>query len=401
MALTLESLPVELITAIMEELDVESLVMVSYLSHRLHTIASDPSLNPWRVPIIRNLTSGTYEECMKHLSVRSTVPRQNWIEILSIARPAFLLFEATLPNLKEDVWKECFKRRFLPGWQKWKRDSSWREASLLLTCFLGSPSLQFNRNRALIRVWHRSQTTCTTDEAWTTYIVLNRNGSANELAVSSRNFNPLTVFHDMKLQCNLAHLQTHVRLVVQLADVRIIALGVLNRPRGTFTVNHNARLFLHPPGIEITEPVDDETRDDSPGRRLSISSHAGTIHSVSSDPASPSTQHERLTHPMPSPSHANYPLHTPSGEDKRWIGSGALEEGGQLWVGPLMLTAQITGPQTNTHWADGPQFQDLDLVLGSGRSQYSSFTWADLAAVAPWMDERITKKIDGPGLGNQ
>lgn len=285
-----------------------------------------------------------------------------------------------------------FAWRFLPGWQKWKRDSSWREVY----------------KRALIRVWHRSQTTCTTDEAWTTYIVLNRNGSANELAVSSRNFNPLTVFHDMKLQCNLAHLQTHVRLVVQLADVRIIALGVLNRPRGTFTVNHNARLFLHPPGIEITEPVDDETRDDSPGRRLSISSHASTTHSVSSDPASPTSpvfhaqpRYERLTHPMPSPSHANYPLHTPSGEDKRWIGSGTLEEGGQLWVGPLMLTAQITGLQTNTHWADGPQFQDLDLVLGSGRSQYSSFTWADLAAVAPWMDERLTKKIDGPGLGNQ
>ena len=35
-----------------------------------------------------------------------------------------------------------------------------------------------------------------------------------------------------------------------------------------------------------------------------------------------------------------------------------------------------------------------------GRQQYSSFTWEDLLAVAPWMDERITKKIDGAGLGH-
>ena len=40
------------------------------------------------------------------------------------------------------------------------------------------------------------------------------------------------------------------QLVVELADVRIIALGVLNKPRGSTSVNANARLLLHPPGIE-------------------------------------------------------------------------------------------------------------------------------------------------------
>lgn len=30
------------------------------------------------------------------------------------------------------------------------------------------------------------------------YIVLNRNGSANELEASSRSFNPLAIFNDMK-----------------------------------------------------------------------------------------------------------------------------------------------------------------------------------------------------------
>ena len=37
--------------------------------------------------------------------------------------------------------------------------------------------------------------------------------------------------------------------MVELADVRIIALGVLNKPRGSTTVNTTARDFLHPPGI--------------------------------------------------------------------------------------------------------------------------------------------------------
>jgi hypothetical protein len=127
MPITLESLPVEPITAILEELDLASLVIVSSLSRRLHSIASDRSLNPWRTPILRNLHRGTYERSLRHLSVLTMVPRQNWIDILSRAQPRFLLFEATLPNVKEADWQECFRRRFLPGWQKWKRESSWQE----------------------------------------------------------------------------------------------------------------------------------------------------------------------------------------------------------------------------------------------------------------------------------
>ena len=63
------------------------------------------------------------------------------------------------------------------------------------------------------------------------YIVINKNGSANELEASSRNYNPLAIFNDMKyaeycslhlstfssddalrLQSNLAHLETHIRV---------------------------------------------------------------------------------------------------------------------------------------------------------------------------------------------
>ena len=46
--------------------------------------------------------------------------------------------------------------------------------------------------------------------------------------------------------------------------------------------------------------------------------------------------YRRLTHPLPSPCHANYPLYTPGGEDKRWIGNEELEENGRQWVGPML-----------------------------------------------------------------
>ena len=128
----LDSLPVELVAEIFSYLDLRSLVIVSYLSKSLHTIASDPSLNPWRKPILCNLRSSVYELSLKHLSVRTIVPRQNWIEILSLARASFILFEATLPNLTSSEWEECFARRFLPGWRKWKKDGTWKEAFLKL-----------------------------------------------------------------------------------------------------------------------------------------------------------------------------------------------------------------------------------------------------------------------------
>ena len=35
-----------------------------------------------------------------------------------------------------------------------------------------------------------------------------------------------------------------------------------------------------------------------------------------------------------------------------------------------------------------------------GTQQYASFDWNDLWAIAPWMQEVITKKLNGAGLGN-
>ncbi|KAJ3484105.1 hypothetical protein NLI96_g5852 [Meripilus lineatus] len=384
-----DKLPVELIADILGELDLGSLIVVSYLSKRLLAIASEPSLNPWRTPIRRNLhaTEDTsYDPHLKNLSVRRSVPRQNWVEILSIAKAHWLLYEATIPNLKATEWEECFKRRFLPGWQKWKKEGSWKEVFM----------------KMLHRSEHRTHSSCTADEAWTKYVILNRNGSANELEASSRTFNPMQIFNEHKLQSNLAHLETHIRLVVEFADVRIIALGVLHKPRSSFILNRNARIFLHPPGVEKDESEREAEADEWQSARSSVGSDfSQTI----AEPA-PATRtygdvrqvYRRLVHPLPTPVHCNYPFYTPSGEDKRWFGFGEDEEGGKQWVGGLMITAQLVGPRTKEPFTEGPRLQDLDLVNGPNRVQFASFNFNDLEAIAPWLE--LTKKIEGPGLGN-
>ncbi|PFH51290.1 hypothetical protein AMATHDRAFT_75022 [Amanita thiersii Skay4041] len=369
----LNSLPSELIAEILGNLDLASLITTSYLSRRFHTIVSDSSLNPWRPPILRNLRLAIYEDSLKHLSIRSIVPRHNWIEILSLARPTFILFEATLPNLKASEWEECFSRRFLPGWKKWKRDGSWKEAFLKL----------------LYRVWHRSVTYCSSDEAWTKFIVLNRNGSANELEASSRNFNPFIIFNDIKLQTGLGHLETQIRVVVQLADVRILAFGTLSK-RTRLSVNPNAHGFLHPPGIEkdndqIQHPYLQSNDLINDYGVYPSQSRAGTSLNHPRDPV----LYTRLRYPLPALIHENYPFYTPGGGDNRWFGSGEVEEDGLQWVGRMLIVAQILGSNDGTAGQESEQ----------GRQQYASITWRDLWAIAPWLEERVTKKINGPGLG--
>ncbi|KAJ7498687.1 hypothetical protein FB451DRAFT_1202719 [Mycena latifolia] len=352
----IESLPVELIAKIIGELDIPDVIKMSQLSRRLKLVASDAVLNVWRFPILRHLHSNEYE-ALKNLSVYMSVPRHNWVAILALGRASFILFEATLPNLKEAEWEEAFKTRFLPSWKRWRKDGTWKAAFL----------------RVLHQTWHRSCTSCTANEAWTKYIVLNRNGSANLLEASSRNFNPLTVLHDMRTQQNMHHLEMRAGLVVQFSDVRVLALGTLNQPRSPLTVNLNAKAFLHPPGIDC----------DNNG---AFSPLAAPIYSC-------------LRYPLPAQTHANYPLYTPGGTDKRWIITKESEESGLQWVGGLMIVAQILGPGVNDVAHDWPPLQDHDLVVGSGRQQYASFTWDDLWAIAPWLEEKITRQIDGPGLG--
>ena len=118
---------------------------VSGLSRRLREIISDPVLNPWRRPILRRLCRGEYGTDLANLSLRMIVPKHNWVEIVSKAHPEFLLFEATVPNLNEHEWDECFRRRFLPSWAYCKKSSNWRTAFH-----------KYVQGREYLRVWHHS-----------------------------------------------------------------------------------------------------------------------------------------------------------------------------------------------------------------------------------------------------
>jgi hypothetical protein len=143
-----------------------------------------------------------------------------------------------------------------------------------------------------------------------------------------------------------------MQLVVEFADVRILAFGVLNKARTMF-LNSNAHAFLHPPGIEREILLDASRETDTSigssdkiqdldvkniySRRLSwvLPSALTYVSMIEFLPMFP--KYSRLTRPIPSSSHTLYPFHTPGGGDKRWIGSRELEEDGLQWVGGLMF----------------------------------------------------------------
>ncbi|CAK5262843.1 unnamed protein product, partial [Mycena citricolor] len=352
----IEGLPVELIGKIVGDLSLDDALKISQLSRRLRAVSSDPVLNVWRPCILRNLKASTYETAFKTLSVHTVVPRHNWLEILSLGRAAYLLFDAVLPNLPDAEWEEAFKRRFLTSWASAyhkKAHTTWKSAFL----------------RVLQYTWHRSTTTCSVNEAWTKYILLNRNGTANYLEGSSRGFSPFAIFEETRTQQNLLHLPMRVRVLVEFSDARVLVLGTLNRPRSSLSVNANAKLLLQPPGIR-------------PG--------GSTLSNL---------DYSRIRYPLPAESFFNYPFYTSGGSDRRWLAPGDAD---MEWVGSVMLVAQIITRDSNddaTVSVDDDEFEDLDFILGPGRNQYASFTWEDLWTVAPWIRESISKEIDGAGLG--
>ena len=117
----LDDLPVELLADIFSLTDLACLIILSQVSAQIRAVISDPVLNPWRAPLHRALRDGPdYPPEMRSLGARPIVPQQNFIEILSLATPDFLLLDATLPNLKQKDWAESFNRRFLPSWRKAK-----------------------------------------------------------------------------------------------------------------------------------------------------------------------------------------------------------------------------------------------------------------------------------------
>ncbi|KAG8723052.1 hypothetical protein FRC09_004941 [Ceratobasidium sp. 395] len=321
-------------------------------------------------------------------------------------------------------------------------------------------------------------------------------------------------------QANLLDYETQARVIVQLADVRVVMLGVLRKPP-YFAVNTHARELLHPRGVEKwSEPTRSNARSPPPleptqtlaspslpspaspvtlpdsvapspntrrryplrasrtrspsqerrrgdnnnlrlSRTLTHESTASTAESTSSasrgiigrlrrwtsgsndvverrsqpspGPSSPppvadnevvgslspswvtsavtpntSMPHNstpnpavppaaplphpplpRLQHPEPSGDHAQYPNYTPGGGDARWQIEGGLEEGGLTWVGPLLILAQLVPHGM----VNASTVENAGDVFSQGH--FVPFRWDDLVAIAPWMEERLTRRDNG------
>ncbi|HEV7735846.1 MAG TPA: hypothetical protein VGO47_00495 [Chlamydiales bacterium] len=58
------------------------------------------------------------------------------------------------------------------------------------------------------------------------------------------------------------------------------------------------------------------------------------------------------------------------------------------------LVAQLIDPKVVD-----PDEAEEALLLSLSHPHYTSLTWLDLWALAPWMMDKIVKCIDGPGLG--
>lgn len=123
----------------------------------------------------------------------------------------------------------------------------------------------------------------------------------------------------IRLQNNLAHLPTKIRLVAELADVRILALGMHTKPIGPFYVNDNALDLLN-----------------------RHRSHGKVGRSVV--PGEPGVPDDCICHECPSrvsrlasiSVSASHPIIAPNTGDQLKLESRHMQADGRRWVGSMM-----------------------------------------------------------------
>lgn len=148
---SINNLPVELLARVFGLLELHQLLAVAQTCRFWRAVCLDPLLNPFRGPIAQILEgkSQLYSDKtdgMRYLRTLSTfqwVPSRNWVEILAMAPPHFILFECNVPNLSEEQWEEAFRLRFPPSWTKWRRDGRWR-ATFLKSIYLSASNVVTN-----------------------------------------------------------------------------------------------------------------------------------------------------------------------------------------------------------------------------------------------------------------
>lgn len=131
-----------------------------------------------------------------------------------------------------------------------------------------------------------------------------------------------------------------IKVLVQFADVRILAFGVQHKPRKSFQINPNATALLRGPPTHESElfcggPDLFPLTGASP---MSVeTAHEPMEAGFLSLKRATHLQWQPLRYPRPVDGFANYPNFTPGGQDKRRvITPDGLEESGCVWVGSLM-----------------------------------------------------------------
>lgn len=127
--------------------------------------------------------------------------------------------------------------------------------------------------------------------------------------------------------------------MVELADVRILALGVLHDPPSPIYVNTNAQVLLRPPETDFGDsilPMD--TGMDNSVLFVIVAEVFLTARGAG-DPLR--VKLRPMSHPLPTPPFRNYPLFTPGREDRRWLGPGGLPND-KAWLGGLMYVVPLT-----------------------------------------------------------
>lgn len=114
-------IPVKLIATFLGNTDFELLISVEFVleTKSLRRVAW---LNFERLET-PNLVSGGYERSFHHSSLRSIVPRSNWISIPTFTLPDFILFESSLPwtwwfpsGKNAPAWLQQMIRSWMVGW---------------------------------------------------------------------------------------------------------------------------------------------------------------------------------------------------------------------------------------------------------------------------------------------
>jgi hypothetical protein len=135
---SVDNLPVELLAKVLSLLELHQLLAAARTCKLWRAVCCHPLLNPFRDPIAHILENQFQRDSektggMHHLRTLSAfqwIPSRNWVEILAVASPHFILFDWIVPNLSEEQWEEAFRLRFPPSWTRWRRDGRWRAAFL-------------------------------------------------------------------------------------------------------------------------------------------------------------------------------------------------------------------------------------------------------------------------------